>query len=138
VDHIIAFFSAPTTWDIGHINSWIVAAFAYAVVVLFIARFVGTNGKRASEDMITAIPGNPYGLALGTCPQCATEDRYLSPTTQGWYCLRCCDARGVRTRVDPNSPMAYSQPGTKRTFTDVDMDDPDWSLLLDDALDEGE
>jgi hypothetical protein len=88
MDIIIAFFSAPSTWDIGHINSWIVAACAYALVALFIARCVGTNGKRASED------------------------------------------------INAHSPAHYyqAQVGTKRTFTDVDMDDPEWARILEEEL----
>jgi hypothetical protein len=140
MDTIIAFFNNPTTWDIGHINSWVVAAFAYAVVVLLIARFCGTNGKRASEDM-----------GIGTCPLCATQDRYLVATTKGTMCATCStfgytpfggqeDAVGINPNVppapDPNSPAHYyqAQVGTKRTYRDIDMDDPEWAARLEDEL----
>ena len=66
MDTIIAFFSAPSTWDIGHPHSWVVAAFAYALVTLFIARCVGTNGKRPSEDMHTHSPAHHYNSMVGT------------------------------------------------------------------------
>ena len=102
MDTLIAFWNNPTMWDIGHINSWVVAAFAYAIVVLLIARFCGTNGRRANEDPYTGVP---FG-----CEE---------------------DAPPV---IDPNSPMAYSQPGPKRTFKDIDMDDPEWAARLEDEL----
>jgi hypothetical protein len=109
VHHIINYFSDPMWWDIGNYHSWIIAAFAYAIVVLIIARFCGMNGKRASEDPYTGVP---FG--------CQEDSVGINP-----------NAPPV---IDPNSPMAYSQPGPTRTYKDIDMDDPEWAARLEDEL----
>jgi len=79
---------------IEHVGPWVLGAFAYAIVVLLIARFCGINSR--DEDPNTGYP-------------------------KGYH---------------PNSPGHYYQDmvGTKRTFTDVDMDDPEWAARLEDEL----
>ncbi len=41
--------------------------------------------------MISAIPGNPFGFALDTCPRCLEKEKYLTRLTNGaWRCMNCC------------------------------------------------
>lgn len=52
-------------------------------------------------SQIKPIPGNPYGLALDTCPKCKTKEMYLAHTNQGWMCLPCLD----RTKSGVVAPL---------------------------------
>lgn len=94
---IITYFSDPIWWDIADIHSWALAALAYGIVALLIARYCGT--KRAHTHEGTPTTGVPH----------------------------------------PHSPAHYYEGmvGTKHTHVDIDMDDPAWVAMLDDALDEG-
>ncbi len=120
MDHIISYFSDPSWWDIGHIHSWVLAAIAYALIALLIVRYVGTKGEGISVAYVDT--GEPVpSVPLTPHEQLLYEER-VAPYKEGV--------------PHPHSPAHYyqAQVGTKRTFTDVDMDDPDWVRTLEEEL----
>ena len=118
MNHIIAFFSAPSTWDIGHINSWVLAAFAHAIVVLLIVRYIGTKGDGISVTYVDT------GEPVPSVP--------LTPHEQRLWEERVAPYRdGV---PHPNSPAHHYHTSPKHAYTDINMDDPDWARTLEDEL----
>ncbi|KKK52482.1 hypothetical protein LCGC14_3104480 [marine sediment metagenome] len=110
--------------------TYLLLALLYGLVVLLIARRYAHAGTHEGTYPPAVVTDADTGEVL--------KGRPLTPHEQLLWEERVAPYRDALTGnyIHPHSPAHYyqAQVGTKRTYRDINMDDPDWVRALEDEL----